>query len=278
MNRIAAFLLCFLAAVPGAQAANPLDVLFDRGKAIPFYGPVSAQHQTLADHVHRGQFAEKLADMINSTLLLKKNLGIGFESCGEANAYFDPSRRAIIYCFEYIDLIIKTAKEDHQVTSMPREASAKVIDGVVASIFLHELGHAIFAINQVPITGREEDVADQFATWYSLNFVDQSLTPTITPSIWFWSQLAKGSAIATMSDAKRKAFMSDEHSWNEQRTANVACLALGLDPQRWGKAAEMAELSQHRAERCQGEYVQLENAMRRDFVRFFKIKPLTGRW
>ena len=37
-------------------------------------------------------------------------------------------------------------------------------------VFLHEVGHAVFDYLDVPNTGREEDVADQFAAYLLLQF------------------------------------------------------------------------------------------------------------
>ena len=37
--------------------------------------------------------------------------------------------------------------------------------GVTVSTFFHELGHALIDAWDLPITGREEDAADQLPTW-----------------------------------------------------------------------------------------------------------------
>ncbi|NCY10198.1 MAG: hypothetical protein EBX38_07420, partial [Actinobacteria bacterium] len=39
-------------------------------------------------------------------------------------------------------------------------------------IYLHELAHALIDINQINITGREEDVADQFAVYFSMKYLE----------------------------------------------------------------------------------------------------------
>jgi hypothetical protein len=44
------------------------------------------------------------------------------------------------------------------------------IVALVLDVFLHEVGHAVFDYNKVPILGREEDAADQFAAYTLLKF------------------------------------------------------------------------------------------------------------
>lgn len=122
----------------------------------------------------------------------------------------------------------KLAASDGAMMKLPREQFAKVIDGLVWGVFFHELGHAVIHISRVPVTGREEDVADQFAAWYAMNFLDLNRTPVITPTIWLWMRMAKTRDIPTMSDEQRKAFLANEHSLDEQRVYNIACLALGF--------------------------------------------------
>ena len=42
--------------------------------------------------------------------------------------------------------------------------------GVFAGVILHETGHALFDVLDVPIMGREEDAADEISTFVALQF------------------------------------------------------------------------------------------------------------
>ena len=44
--------------------------------------------------------------------------------------------------------------------------------GPTLEVFLHEVGHAVFDYLSVPILGREEDAADQFAAYVLLQFAE----------------------------------------------------------------------------------------------------------
>jgi Putative metallopeptidase len=272
------FLLCGWC-IP-AQAALPLEQLLFTGRAIPFYNaPTNLDHQPIAEAVRRSQLAERMATIVNSALRIRTNLGVGFESCGVVNAFFNPQRGSITICYEFIEMVAKTAAKDQDfMMKLPREQFAKVIDGLLWGVYFHELGHAVIHINRVPVTGREEDVADQFSLWIAANFVDLSKTPIVMPTIWMWKRLAKENDIPTMTAEQRKSFLANEHSLDEQRVYNLACWIYGTGTEVGAKTAGFAGLPQERARRCSGEYAQLDASMRSHFKKYFKVPPLSGRW
>lgn len=271
--------VAFGLACAAANAASPIDMLLDKGRAVPFYGSAGAESSgMLLDVLKRSQLAERMATLVNASLYLRQDLQVGFESCGQVNAFFNRQRSAIIMCTEFLEMAGKLAAADGSMMKLPRDQFAKVIDGLVWGVFFHELGHAVVHINRVPVTGREEDVADQFSAWYAMNFLDLSRTPVITPTIWLWMRMAKTRDIPTMSDEQRKAFLANEHSLDDQRVYNIACLALGSGSEGGKGAAKLAQLPEQRAERCADEYAQADFAMKKLFKRYFKIKPRSGHW
>ena len=263
-----------------AGAAVPFEQLLYKGKAVPFYNDSpNPEQQKLLDGVKSGHLAERMASLVNSSLLVKSDIGVGFASCGQVNAFFSPERRAVVICSEFIEMVVKTAYNDKDfMMKLPREQFAKVIDGLLWGIYFHELGHALIHTNNVPITGREEDVADQFAVWFAVNFVDLNQTPIIMPTIWLWSRMAQERSIPNMTEDQRKSFMSNEHSLDEQRIYNMACWVLGTGSEGGAKTAAFAKLPEQRAQRCPGEYAQVDLGMKNRFKKYFKVKPLRGKW
>ena len=57
--------------------------------------------------------------------------------------------------------------------------------GQVLFLTLHEVGHAVFDIFNVPIFGSEEDAADNFATYIMLQFAEARRL--IRGAAWAWS-------------------------------------------------------------------------------------------
>ena len=56
---------------------------------------------------------------------------------------------------------------------------------------------------------------------------------------------------------------ADEHSLNEQRVYNMLCWVYGSDPDKYGSMVDDELLPAARAERCEGEYRQLDRSWSR---------------
>lgn len=219
-----------------------------------------------------------MATVAGSTLLFKRDLKVGFESCGVTNAFFEPSRSAIIICYEWVQLTAALARNDTQLMAAGRDQFSKMLDGALWGVFLHELGHAVVRVNGVPITGREEDVADQFGTWYALNFFPVETQPVIVPSLWLWMRMAQHRNLPDLPEEPRLAILADEHSLDQQRVFNIACMGMGARPATAQGTMTLVHMPQERADNCPSEYAQVDQAMRRNFKKFFKIKPRSGSW
>lgn len=280
MRRYASFFLTSLLFCASTYAALPFEQLLYKGKAVPFYNDTQdPQKQALLDLVKQSQLAERMASVVNNTLRMKSDIGVGFEACNRVNAFFDPRRRVLVICVEFLEMVVNTAKADTDfMMKLPREQFGKVIDGLLWGIYFHELGHAIIHTNNVPITGREEDVADQFAVWFAVNFVDLNRNPIVMPTIWLWGRMAQERSVPNMTEEQRRAFMSDEHSLDEQRIYNLACWVLGTGTEGGSRTAAFAKLPQERGQRCAGEYAQVDKGMKHMFKKFFKVAPLRGGW
>lgn len=279
MKAIFLFLVSLLLSL-GTHAATPFEVLRDKGRAIPFYkDSEDPEQQRFIDLAKNAHLAENMAGFVNNTLLLRSDIGVGIEACHQVNAMFIRQRRSIVICSELLAMMPKAAADDTEVMpQLSKEQMAQVFNGAILGIFLHELAHALIYVNSVPITGREEDVADQFAVWFAVNFVDLNRFPVVMPTIWFFSRMAKMHDLPSMTEQQRQAFMSNEHSLDEQRIYNLACWVMGTGSAGGAKTARFARLPSERAQRCQVEYSQVDAGMKNLFKRFFKVMPLRGAW
>lgn len=249
----------------------PFEEIFYKGRAVAFYGETdTSEHAQVLQVLKSSKLAERMAQLTQGTIRLRTNLNIGFESCGKPNAFFDSNRSAIVFCVEMIGFMMEQARGDTEVAAKwNREQFARTFDGVIWGIFLHELGHAVISINRVAITGREEDVADQFAVYYAINFMEPRNISVVLPTIWFFNRLAKSSVIDAENTEHVKMLMANEHSLNDQRIYNLACWAIG-GKSKWGTfAADYVGLPQERGERCAGEYEKLNYGIRSRFKKYF---------
>ena len=154
-------------------------------------------------------------------------------------------------CYEYIDDILQNAPKETTPAGVTR---ADAIVGPTLEVFLHEVGHAVFDYLSVPVLGREEDAADQFAAYLLLQFAKDDAR-----------RLIVGVAYAYNMDASRPSTkanpFADEHGLPAQRFYNILCMGYGADSKLFADLVEKGHLPKERAEGCEGEYDQVVRAM-----------------
>jgi hypothetical protein len=88
---------------------------------------------------------------------LPNDLSLVAKECGMANAWYQ--RPKVTICYEYVDDIDKGVRKE------TRDGITHS-DGVLGQFIYtvaHEMGHALFDTLNVPLLGRPEDAADEFA-------------------------------------------------------------------------------------------------------------------
>jgi hypothetical protein len=231
-----------------ATAQKPAKLRSDRIQ-ISYVPPKNPAHAPVFQLLKERQVLEKFKELL-SPLRLPRALRLKVEGCdGVSNAWFEDN--AITVCYEYIDDILRNAPQETTPAGVTR---ADAIVGPTLEVFLHEVGHAVFDYLRVPVLGREEDAADQFAAYLLLEFAKSDAR-----------RLIAGVAYAYHLDASKpttkKNPFADEHGLPAQRLYNVLCTAYGADSKLFADVVEKGYLPQERAEGCEGEYGQLVWAM-----------------
>ena len=130
------------------------------------------------------------------------------------------------------------------------------IVGPTLEVFLHEFGHAVFDYLSVPILGREEDAADQFAAYLLLQFAKSDARRLMVGVAYSYN------IDASQPSTKTNPF-ADEHGLPAQRFYNVLCMAYGADSRLFVDLVEKGYLPKERAEGCADEYAQVAFAMKK---------------
>ena len=105
---------------------------------------------------------EDLAADINQSLKLPIDIPLHGSQCDQANAFWSPSKKTITICYEDADLSQKIF-----VKAGDPNPDASAI-GAEDATFYHETGHMAITLYDLPITGKEEDAADQLAAYILL--------------------------------------------------------------------------------------------------------------
>ena len=216
---------------------------------ISYVPPKNAAHEPVFRLLKERQVLEKFKELL-SPLRLPRALRLKVEGCdGVSNAWYGDD--AITVCYEYIADILRNAPKETTPAGVTR---ADAIVGPTLEVFLHEVGHAVFDYLSVPVLGREEDAADQFAAYLLLQFAKSDAR-----------RLIAGVAYAYNLDASKpttkKNPFADEHGLPAQRFYNVLCIAYGADSKLFADLVEKGYLPKERAEGCESEYEQVTRAM-----------------
>ena len=145
---------------------------------------------------------------------------------------------------------------------MPAETTAAgvtPIDAIVGPLVdtgLHEFGHALFDMLQLPVLGREEDAADQVSAYIMLQLGKVEARRLIGGVAYAYKAEADGAtAPPTMTS------FADVHGTPAQRFYNVLCIAYGADKHLFGDdIVEKGYLPKDRAGDCESEYRQAAHA------------------
>ena len=256
------------------SAPLPLEHLLWSGKAIPFYGtPSSEESRQLLALVREGNLAERMASFTQGRMRLRHNLAVGFQDCGSPNAFYKPANREIVICTEFIKHLTGLLIERKAFfAEQPPEVIGQWLLGILWVVYLHELSHALIDLNQVAITGREEDVADQFAIWASLNYINDLGMLAFVPGIWYFQELATSQRLKDLPPEMLAHMLSDEHSLQGQRALNFACWVYGRNPEAGRALTRFVALSEARAQRCESEYRSLNYGIQSQFRK--TLKPI----
>lgn len=206
------------------------------------------------DLLQQNTLLEDLADDVNQTLKLPYDVPLAGRQCDEANAYWDSGEKSMTICYEdaadALDIFTSAGDPD------PVDSALNV----EIATFLHETGHMVIDLYDLPVTGREEDVADQLAAFMLLapgpdGKIDEGSVKAVKDFAREFQVYGQrnGSEITN-------GQLADVHSLDEARMYNLQCWVYGADPVGNADLVNEGTLPADRAEVCEDEYAKLDNA------------------
>ena len=124
-----------------------------------------------------------------------------------------------------------------------RKNLVEFISGNMLFAMLHELAHTAIADLDLPVLGREEDAADNFAVLRLLH-VGSDLSHRVLV------EAAKGWFLSDRRDREEgeKPVLFDNHGLDQQRAYQIVCLMVGSDPNDFTDLADETKLPNYRQE------------------------------
>lgn len=226
---------------------------------ISYEAPKDPALQDTHDMVRKDNALEMLRRVFVS-FQLPEDLYIKAVSCdGIPNAYFsrENDKPTIRICYEYL----KSLREMLPRAATPRGATRReALMGQFLFAAAHEFGHAAFDLYDAPVLGRQEDAADQFATYFLLQFGGERAHELIRGAAYAYYDYVYNKKNAPKVTLPIAAFSSD-HGTPEQRFYNLVCIAYGYDSKIFAKVIELNLLPEARAKGCKYEYADLRYAI-----------------
>jgi len=229
---------------------------------IEYQEPKNAALKPVRERVMQNRGLETYRELL-SPFRMPEDLYIKAVDCdGVPNAYFfreQNDQATIRICYDYLKEINDTLpKETTPAGIEPRDA----LLGQLMFALMHEFGHAAFDLYQIPVFGRQEDAADQFATYIMLQFGGEKAHRLIKGAAYSYKGVIKTLKDKPQVTVPMAAFSSD-HGAPEQRFYNLACIAYGYDPKIFAEVVDKDYLPEHRAKVCKYEYGNLRYAFRK---------------
>jgi hypothetical protein len=125
----------------------------------------------------------------------------------------------------------------------------------------HEFGHALVDIFDVPVFGRQEDAADQMATYFMLQFGGDATHRLIWGAAYSYEKYIKNYKEHPQVTLPLEAFSSD-HGAPQERFYNLLCIAYGNDAKLFADVVKDGYLPEWRARNCDFEFGDLKYAIK----------------
>lgn len=219
---------------------------------VEYVAPTNPEHQKLYEMVKAHRVLEKLQEIFGA-FRLPSDLLLRTVGCdGVSNAWYQRGRVSI--CYEYLRDVQKM---------MPSETTAAGItpaDAVIGQFFYvtaHEMGHAMFDMLDIPVLGRGEDAADQFATYIMLQFGKDQARRLIAGAAHSYKDFISNPKVTVP-----LAAFSNSHSPPPVRFYNLVCLAFGADRTLFADVVTNGYLPSERAGVCRKEYGEVAFAFK----------------
>jgi len=251
--------------LPGENSADRSSLLVGAQEArtnrirIEYVPPENRDHQYLLDAL-KSRGALEAMQRLFSPFRLPADITIKTRGCsGMVNAWYavEESGPTVTVCYEYVDDIMKHAPMETTEDGVTREDA---ICGQFQFVIAHEMGHALFDLYGIPVFGREEDAADQFATYFMLHMGTHAPRTYITGAAYAYNEYLKNYQDDPKVVVPLKAFASN-HGAPQERYFNLLCIAYGAQPVLFADVVEKGLLPKTRAGSCAYEFKTIRYAV-----------------
>ena len=219
---------------------------------------IEPANREAAEVIRKSRVLEQLADWVNTSVALPHDLVVKVTDKvppGVTDAVTQPYGQTIFMPPAFLTQVHEVNRDIVKTVERPAmfpEDKFNADDLTALStqfIFGHEMGHALQRQLQLPNLGLEEDAADGFASFYTVNEVGSD--PSIAAALLF-DEIARQEGELTLEG------LASDHPVTQQRVFNFLCLLDGSDPDGFdGPLVGAGYLPETRAPLCPTEWTAL---------------------
>ena len=194
---------------------------------------IKPEDRQAVDVIRKSRVLEQVAGWVNESVALPNDLVVRVTDRvppGVTDAVTQPDGRTVFvppaFLTQIEEVLGRVVKTVERPALLP-EASYNAADLTALStqfIFGHEMGHALQRQLLLPNLGLEEDAADGFASFYTVNEVGPN--PSLAAAILF-DEIAREEGKLTLEG------LSSDHPVTQQRVFNFLCYLEGSDPKKF---------------------------------------------
>jgi hypothetical protein len=262
--------LMLLPAVPARAESSGAPIKIDYGQTR------NPKFKLIRQRLMDRRVLEELSEFL-SPVRFKRDIMLATVQCDAINAFWNPNSQKMELCYELLsdneDNLVPFVEGRFTLPSGERLqptvkgiTRGEAMTGAFLGTVMHELGHAVFDLQEVPVLGKEEDAADQLAALLLVQFGPQVARTMIKGVAADWDFGAQRGDWA-VKNGKKQAYY-DIHSLPGQRLYNYVCIAYGHLPDTFQDFVQQGLLPSARAQNCAKEYGQVANAFRKTLLRY----------
>jgi hypothetical protein len=186
--------------------------------------PQTAAEQRALTDIQNSEVNAIFSDLSDDIFPFKQPVTLKYDS-GDGPLY-DPRTHTVHIPYRfYIETLSYFTKNQYQ-EKFGKPAKDGALDTLLHTL-LHEAGHAYIADQKIPILGKEEDAADNFATILLLNYIEAGDDIAISAADMFAFESEDRPDYYDVGE------YIDEHSFDLQRYFSTLCLVYGSDPETY---------------------------------------------
>ncbi len=223
----------------GTASAEP-------GKMYVVYQPATSEFGKFMERSYKADKSlEGMVETYNQLFRFPRDIPVVLTNGGR-NCYYSSKEHQIVISYDFIEYLLKIFSEKSKNVN---QISSDVA-GTLVFVTLHEFAHAFINEFELPVTGREEDSADEFACLLLNYGGPKNQAYALSAAKWFL-------IMSAASSTKDLPFW-DEHSLNEQRFYDIYAFFYGSDPIKFAFAESI--LPATRLQRASSDYQKKKKA------------------